>query len=279
MILESENQQVKFWQIQTLDGLELAYAHYLNHKFPLHFHEEYIIGIIVQGVEEINCGGKIFVAPKGSLILINPGEAHSNYSIDRQGFAYRTFYPSAKLLRQLCFDITEREASPIFKNPVLERSDLFRSLLNLHIKLEQTISILEQESEFISIMAQLIAKHTLEKFKVLSDVAERRFIKTAREYLEAHYMDNFSLRHLASASNISPFHLLRTFHAETGLTPFEYQTQLRVSRAKRLLRKGWSIAGAAAEIGFVDQSHLTKHFKRIVGITPGKYSRNRNYIQ
>lgn len=279
MRLKSTIQQIKFWHIQNLDNLELAYAHHLNHTFPYHFHEEYIIGIIVQGVEEINYGGRIFVAPTGSLILINPGEAHSNYTIDEKGFTYRTFYPSTKLLKQLYFDFTEQEGLPVFSKPVLQKSDLFRLLLRLHINLEQTNSDLEQESVFISVMAQLIARHALVNIKALPIVRERRFIKIAREYLEANYADNFSLCQLASVSNISRFHLLRTFHEETGLPPFEYQTQLRVSRAKKLLRDGWSIADVAAETGFVDQSHLTKHFKRIVGLTPGKYSRDRSNIQ
>ena len=99
------------------------------------------------------------------------------------------------------------------------------------------------------------------------------------EYLESSYAENFSLRQLASVCGISPYHLLRTFNDEIGLPPFEYQNQLRISHAKRLLRDGWSIADAAAQTGFVDQSHLTKHFKRVVGITPGKYLPDRNKIQ
>ncbi len=276
---ESTIQQVNFWRVQNINDLELIHAHYLNHAFPRHLHEEYIIGIIVQGVEEINHRGTIYVAPTGSLILINPGEPHSNYSINGRGFTYRMFYPSARLLGQINFDITGKEESPIFAAPVIERSDMFHSLLRLHIKFGQTNSALEQESEFISIMARLIARHSLTGITVLPGSGEHRYVKIAREYLESYYTENFSLRQLASISGISPFHLLRTFHDEIGLPPFEYQTQLRISRAKKLLRDGWSIADAAAETGFVDQSHLTKHFKRVVGVTPGRYSPDRNNIQ
>ena len=163
--------------------------------------------------------------------------------------------------------------------PVIQQSDMFQLLLRLHIKLGQTNSALEQESEFISIMARLIARHSATDIPALPLVSEHRYVKIAREYLEAYYTENFSLRQLASISHISPFHLLRTFHGEVGLPPFEYQIQLRISRAKELLRDGWSIAAAAAETGFVDQSHLSKHFKRVVGVTPGRYSPDRNNIQ
>ncbi|HEV2707484.1 MAG TPA: AraC family transcriptional regulator [Pyrinomonadaceae bacterium] len=257
----------------------MAYACYLNHAFPRHLHEEYIIGIIVQGVEEITHRGTAHAAPAGSLILMNPGEPHANYSIDAQGFTYRTFYPAAELLKQINQDITGRAHAPCFPVPVVQRSPIFDALLRLHIKLEQADSALEQESAFISVMARLFARHGSGGVPALAVGGVHRYLKIAREYLEANYAENVSLRQLAALSHISPFHLLRTFHEVVGLPPFEYQTQLRISQAKRLLRDGWSIADVAAETGFTDQSHLSRHFKRIVGVTPGKYVRDRNNIQ
>lgn len=267
----SAPQRVKFSHPQNFEGLELAYASYLNQAFPRHLHEEYIIGVVVQGVEEINHRGTTYAAPAGSVILINPGEPHSNYSINAQGFTYRTFYPSAALLGQINHDITRQTHAPRFLMPVIQHGAVFELLLRLHVKLEQTNSTLEQESEFISVMARLFAECSSGGAPAAPAVGGHRYIKIAREYLEANYTENVSLRQLASVSSISPFHLLRTFHDVVGLPPFEYQTQLRLSRAKKLLRDGWSIADVAAETGFADQSHLTRHFKRVVGVTPGKY--------
>jgi hypothetical protein len=153
-------QQVNFRRIRNINDLELIHASYLNHTFPRHLHEEYVIGIIVQGAEEINYRGTIYVAPTGSLILFNPGEPHSNYSINGRGFTYRTFYPSLALLKQINFDVTGKEASPQFPMPVIEQNDMFHSLLRLHIKLGHSDSALEQESEFISVMARLITRHS-----------------------------------------------------------------------------------------------------------------------
>lgn len=271
MRAEPSFQRVSFWHPRSLDDLELSHASYLNHTFPRHLHEEYIIGVVVRGAEEIKHHRAVHAAPAGSVILINPGEPHSNYSVDAQGFAYRTFYPSAGLLRQINRDITGRERAPLFPAPVVRRSPLFDPLLRLHVKLEQAGSALEQESEFILVMAQLFAAHESGGVTPAPAGGGHRYVRVAREYLEANYAENISLRQLASVSNISPFHLLRTFHEVIGLPPFEYQTQLRISQAKRLLRDGWSIAAVAAETGFADQSHLTRHFKRVVGVTPGKY--------
>jgi AraC-like DNA-binding protein len=66
---------------------------------------------------------------------------------------------------------------------------------------------------------------------------------------------------------------LRAFRAVTGMSPHEYQTLLRVTRARRLLRGGGAIGTVAAEVGFYDQSHFHHCFRRIVGLTPGNYLR------
>ena len=72
-----------------------------------------------------------------------------------------------------------------------------------------------------------------------------------------------------------PYALIRAFRAETGLPPHVYLNQLRVRQARRLLDRGVPPARAAAEAGFADQAHLTRHFKRIVGVPPGAYQRAR----
>ena len=80
-----------------------------------------------------------------------------------------------------------------------------------------------------------------------------------------------TLPDLARCAGLSAFHLCRVFGATVGMPPHAYQTQVRVRRAKSLLRAGVPIAAAATAAGFYDQAHLTRHFKRIVGLTPGRY--------
>jgi AraC-like DNA-binding protein len=101
-------------------------------------------------------------------------------------------------------------------------------------------------------------------------------VKRARDYIEACYDENISVRKLASIACLSPFHFIRVFQAQTGMPPHAYLMQTRVRKAKALLARGRQIVDAAYETGFVDQSHLTRHFKRTLGYTPGQY---RNSIQ
>lgn len=97
----------------------------------------------------------------------------------------------------------------------------------------------------------------------------RRSIEILSDRLD----ENISLSELASEFNLSPFHFARVFKRATGFPPHEYQLQLRITRARELLcrQPGKSIADIACELGFADESHFRRHFRRIVGTTPGQF--------
>jgi AraC-like DNA-binding protein len=109
--------------------------------------------------------------------------------------------------------------------------------------------------------------------------ADRPYIRRARAILDEHFAEKISLTELAEETGVSPHHLQRTFLAATGLSPLHYQVDLRIARARSLLCLGRSIADIAAEVGFGDQSHLTRHFRRIFGISPGRFASDRKNRQ
>ncbi len=96
-------------------------------------------------------------------------------------------------------------------------------------------------------------------------------ILRVRSYLDEHYAENISLAELAALANLSPFHLLRSFRDQVNLPPHAYQIQVRIKHAKQMLLLGLPGIDTALAVGFADQSHFTKHFKRIVGVPPGLY--------
>ena len=79
---------------------------------------------------------------------------------------------------------------------------------------------------------------------------------------------------LAEHAGLDKFHLVRAFRAEVGLPPYEYLTHLRVARAKSLLARGAVAAEVAHAVGLYDESQLHRHFRRIVGLTPGRFARS-----
>jgi AraC-like DNA-binding protein len=101
---------------------------------------------------------------------------------------------------------------------------------------------------------------------------EHAAVRRARDLIGAHALGKLSLDVVAAAAGRSKFHLLRLFKAETGLTPWQYQTQLRVDAARAMLARGEPPGQVAAACGFVDQSHLTRRFRALTGITPASYA-------
>ena len=100
-------------------------------------------------------------------------------------------------------------------------------------------------------------------------------VRAVRDLLAERLADPPSLDDLARESGMSPFALVRAFRLETGLPPHAYVNHLRVRLARRLLDDGVGPADVAAQAGFADQAHLTRHFKRVVGVPPGSYQRER----
>jgi AraC-like DNA-binding protein len=100
-----------------------------------------------------------------------------------------------------------------------------------------------------------------------------RAIERAKHYLHDKFNESVSLDELVALTMLSRFHLVRAFALHTGIPPHAYQLKLRIERACVLLRAGVAAAEAATQVGFADQSHFTRHFKRIRRITPGQYAR------
>jgi AraC family transcriptional regulator len=98
-----------------------------------------------------------------------------------------------------------------------------------------------------------------------------RAVALATAFIHENYPRDIGLADLAQAAHLSPFHLSRLFKKATGRTPHQYLVEVRVNSARSLLTAGAgsrSLADIAAAVGFADQSHLTRHFKRVLGVTP-----------
>jgi AraC family transcriptional regulator len=98
-------------------------------------------------------------------------------------------------------------------------------------------------------------------------------LRAVLEYIEDHLDAGVTLEQMAAVAHVSPYHFARQFKTATGLPPHQYMIVRRVERAKHVLQApaGLSLAEVAACAGFSDQSQFTRHFKRIVGVTPGQF--------
>jgi transcriptional regulator GlxA family with amidase domain len=100
-------------------------------------------------------------------------------------------------------------------------------------------------------------------------------VRRALGHLLRHYAAPVTVGDLAALSGRSCFQLIRAFRTELGITPHAMLIRIRVARATTMLEAGEPIAGVAVDVGFVDQTHFTRHFKRLHGDTPGRFLRAR----
>ena len=97
----------------------------------------------------------------------------------------------------------------------------------------------------------------------------------AVELMRRRMHERLQIEELAAAAGLSPFHFARQFKNATGHPPHEYLMRLRVDRAQELITqhgRDWTFAAIANDCGFVDQSHMARHFKRVLGITPREFA-------
>jgi AraC family transcriptional regulator len=98
-----------------------------------------------------------------------------------------------------------------------------------------------------------------------------RAVTAAVAFIDENYQHDISLGDIAASAHLSPYHFARTFKKSLGVTPHQYLVQVRVNSARSLIASGasaGSLAEIASAVGFADQSHLTRHFKRVFGKTP-----------
>jgi AraC-like DNA-binding protein len=133
-------------------------------------------------------------------------------------------------------------------------------------------SLLESQASITAFVAGLLAERA-----GLGIVESKRGGDAAvhvRQRLQKDTTGEVDLETLARETGLSRFQLLRAFKRRFGIPPQAYRMQMRIAMARKLLRSGMAPAGVAAELGFVDQSHMTRHFKRAVGITPARYAKS-----
>ena len=273
--------RVAVWRSRHVGGVEVVRGVATPHSAPRHFHEELEIGLKQGSGWEIHHRGAWHAVAPGVLVLTPPGDVHMARAPG--GAANAVFHGlrlDADLLRRAATDIAGRpQRAPDFATPLVRDRQARLLLLRLMSALgeDSAASPLEQEARLQDALGHLILRHGAGRLALAPRPAgaERGAVRRARQYLEEHAARAVTLAELARVAGLSTSHLCWAFGIEVRMPPHAYQTQVRVVRAKALLVAGrLPLAQVAAEVGFASQSHLTRHFARLVGVTPGRYVRD-----
>lgn len=262
-------ERLAFVRAPSVPGTEVMVV-YQSSRYWHFFHEHYALCAcrnVAAGVRYRRVEDRI---DDGNVVIREPGETLCNTFVAKPADFKMLFVrpvSAGDVARELgCSGDFHFAPHAIRDDP-----DLFAKLDRLCTSIEQGHDALEQQSLFASTMIAA-ARHAERKAKIPEIKNAKWPVERAKAYLRERFNDPVSLEELAAACGLSRFHLAHAFTKEAGMSPHAYQVHVRIERARSLLQKGVSPAAAAASLGFADQSHFTRHFKRIMHVTPKQYA-------
>jgi AraC-like DNA-binding protein len=271
----------RHWRHPGLPGVDLLRARYVTHTFAKHTHNAYTIALVQSGIEEWRDRNSLQRAGPGGMPIVNPGTLHTGHAGAPEGWTYRVIYPAPDVVAGVAAELGMGRGTPQFPAPVLDDPAVAALLVAAH-RAAESGDALAASSLTRLLLARMLQRHGrvgAGRTAAVPGPAAGGAAARAREILEARLASPPGLEALAAAVGTRPFSLLRAFRDCYGLPPHAYLTQRRVERARELLDAGHAPAQVAVTTGFFDQAHLSRHFRRIVGVPPSAYQRERKNVQ
>lgn len=228
---------------------------------PRHVHDSLILGVVTAGMRCISTPSEKVSVSTGEVFTLAAGLPHA-------------CSPEGGPCSYLAFSIASAPLPARLPVRILD-VELASALSALAEAAQEQAGSLERQSLLAEVLERL-AGHDQGPAVHQPDAKESALgeaVRLARKLLEAERGPGLSLPELAAACNADMYALHRAFTRIVGLPPHAFQTHQRLRRAKALLRAGASPGEAALEAGFCDQSHLNRHFARLVGLTPARYAK------
>lgn len=261
------------WTVPGCDGLSWLRARYERQHFPRHTHDTYVIGVNERGAHATWHRGSTQVIPAGALAIIAPGDVHTGQPVPNVPWHYRALYVTASVLEELAPDVDgRRQCCPQFALLVND-PHLAAQFLRLHRRSERVVHVCGVQEATAHLLSSLVRRHARVGLAGIPHHVDTLAVRRVTEYLHDHLANPVTLHDLASAAGIGRYELIRAFHRAHGLTPYAYLIQMRIERARQLLARGARPINVAQATGFADQSHLTRMFRRLTGVTPARYAR------
>ena len=262
--------RTKIWRDDELAAAELLRGRFVDYSYDVHTHDKACFALITRGAIRIRMRTTEFVARAGDLYAIDAEEPHAGWPVDNRGWSLRTLYVDLARLQELVGDKV-RKGSPGLAGPIIRDRHFNSILYKVHAGSEDAWPPLAREERFSQFVAWLFAYHTRGVPHLPKAGREDKAIRLAREFLDCHLDEKVHLGDVAQAAGLPPFRLFRAFQRTTGMTPHVYQRQARVRFAVGMIRFGHPLREVAMAAGFADQAHLTRIFRKTMGVTPGAY--------
>ncbi|MDL2263562.1 AraC family transcriptional regulator [Synergistaceae bacterium OttesenSCG-928-I11] len=255
-----------YWRTDQARDLDFLTASYNRGEAECHFHHGFTISAVESGSLPMLFRDFRAILHPGELLFMGPDVPHSfdgGHQVD--GCSYRTLtHPGGRNYRELEEMLKcRRNSICIIRDEALWR-DFLRGVKGVEEGESRNVDEVDELSRNLFSDA---SRHEIWKFDVRIPQ-----VRAAKRYIDANYRKSPDIDEIATASGLSPRHFTRLFKSEVGMTAHRYLNQLKVNAARKMLAAGVPMLWLTYELGFTDQSHFSKTFSKLTGVSPLRYA-------
>ncbi|MFB6725657.1 AraC family transcriptional regulator [Kribbella sp. NPDC056345] len=256
---------VKAWRPALSGVVEVLHAHFPSHAYPSHTHDAWTVLIVDEGAVRYDLDHREHGLAQAQVSLLPPHVPHDGRSVQPDGFRKRVLYlETDRLGAELIGAAVDQ--------PEYADAALRHRIHQLHGVLVDGKEDLEAQSR-LTLIEERLRQHLQQKVTGPADQRDPGTARKLRDLLDAHVPAGITLDDASRIVQAHPVHLVRAFSREFGLPPHRYLTGRRIDLARRYLLEGRPAAEVAVLAGFYDQSHLNRHFRKLLGVTPATFAR------
>lgn len=250
-------------------GVELLVAWFQGAAYHTHRHDTYAICLTTAGVQAFGYRGANEISRPGQVVVLHPDEAHDGRAATPAGFGYRIIYVEPALIFEAAQTLCGRPSPlPFVRAPVITSPRLAAALTGAF---EGTRDPLALDSLVLQLAEGLIEADTSYRRVALARALDLAALARARQFLDAERTRVVHSAELEAVTGLTRYELARQFRHRYATSPSRYLMMRRLAEARRQIARQRPLAEVALEVGFADQAHLTRMFKRAFGLTPARY--------
>ncbi len=269
----------KICRPSELPYLETRYASNSENCYLRHSHPTFSLGVVEMGQSHHYQDGCTQVIGPGAVVATHADIIHSCNPLPDQRWSYHMLYLDVDWMTSLARQMQDVLKISVSGHPqvreVFYDSALHQKIIMLNQGLLNSASALETQSCLIALISGLLHHYGRDGHNE-AEIKNHPAVLQARDYLHEHPDTQVTLETLAAIAQLSPYHLIRLFKQQVGLTPHAYQVNVRINHAKELLRASQPIADVAVKTAFSDQAHFQRSFKKHTAMTPAQFQQSLN---
>ena len=261
----SRGEWVRAWKPVVPGISEVFHARFIRHRYPLHTHDDWTVFTVDGGAIRYDLDRRDRGVGRGIVTLLPPHVVHDGRPATSAGFRKRVLYIGTDV-------IPDRLTGRAVDNPDIGDPGLLSMIGQLHALLEHPDDALAAESS-LGAIGERIRMHLGECVADRTKLGrDRNLAAQLRDVLEAHLFETMTLASAGRSLDLTTPQLVRVFKRTYGITPHQYVIACRIEAARKRLLSGQSVVKTATDVGFHDQAHFSRHFKRHVGESPARFA-------